>query len=789
MCENHLFLLGCRLAIRRLPLIVAVVFFVGSLQAANVVSFGANGNDLADDTVAFQNCINSNTLIDVPAGTYYISSKLSLPANRTLQGVLNNPEAVVLKLVGATDGIDVGPAANTTVQDLTLDRIESNTSSRALNYALSTNFTVRRVNILNHRSTAPAFIANNATNGLIEDCLVSNYGWFDTNSNQVRGVGIRLSDCVDSIVRNNRVLENQNLIPANPVSNFYQAGGIEISGNARSIVEYNTIVTAGNGIDAGQASNSIVRFNTVRNAHEVGIKLVNGARDNTVFGNVIDKAGIANIWLTPGSPGPTQDAVRSNLVDGNVLRGAGLGIGVDYWPVAGLRPSGIILEGSNNSPSVVARNNVVTRNLIQTTSKLVAPVTEYEGFVYDPYDNMIAQNSLRPKELDSYGFFRPGFGAGLWRAVRNAGGSPPDIDGTSGDFVLSGQFGNGSVHDVALVGDVNGDGADDRVVYNTSSNSWIWDSAPRSGFAVRGGFGDGAAEQIPTAFGQPGDVPLLGDINGDGAADRVLFRPSDSSWHVDLSAIPVWPYHAALHGFGDGEEDQLGGNAVFNAGLTQVDHAALADYDGNGIADRTVFCGGGFYRTLNPGGNSWSTGADSTSVGVGLGNSDFIPPPWIGDLDGDGFSDNIAWNGIGNGTVFARLSSTNPPWGEIPTISGLHYGDPNQDTSFFVGNFDLPEFLLAPLARGDYNIDGTVDAADYVVWRDSFGKNGFGLTADGNGNGIVDAPDYEIWRQNFGANSPSATASRSRAAVPEPVALLVAISAMLLILEYRGELF
>jgi hypothetical protein len=121
--------LGYRLAIRGLPLIVAVVFIVDSLQAAIVVRFGANGNELADDTAAFQNCINSNTLIDVPAGTYYISAKLSLAANQTLQGVLNNPEAVVLKWVGATHGIDVGPAANTTVQDLTLDRIESNTSS------------------------------------------------------------------------------------------------------------------------------------------------------------------------------------------------------------------------------------------------------------------------------------------------------------------------------------------------------------------------------------------------------------------------------------------------------------------------------------------------------------------------------------------------------------------------------------------------------------------------------------------------------------------------------------
>ncbi len=283
-----------------------ILFAEATARAASVVSYGANGTDTIDDKAAFQNCINANTLIDIPAGTYYISKKLSLPANRTLRGVLKNPDAVILKLVGAIDGIDVGPAANTTVQDLSLDRVSPNTATRAMVYSGSSNFTVRRVNVLNHRSTAPAIIVNLGTKGLIEDSLVSYYGWFDTGLKQVRGVGIRLSDCVDSVVRNNRVIENQNLIPANPVSNFYQAGGIEISGNARAVVEYNTVVTAGNGIDAGQASGSVLRFNTVRNAHEAGIKLVNGAHDNTIFANVVDKVGIANIWLTPGSLGPEQ---------------------------------------------------------------------------------------------------------------------------------------------------------------------------------------------------------------------------------------------------------------------------------------------------------------------------------------------------------------------------------------------------------------------------------------------------------------------------------------------------
>ena len=44
------------------------------------------------------------------------------------------------------------------------------------------------------------------------------------------------------------------------------------------------------------------------------------------------------------------------------------------------------------------------------------------------------------------------------------------------------------------------------------------------------------------------------------------------------------------------------------------------------------------------------------------------------------------------------------------------------------------------LLAGDYDADGDVDAADYVVWRKTDGSPaGYNLPADGNGNGIVDA--------------------------------------------------
>ena len=49
----------------------------------------------------------------------------------------------------------------------------------------------------------------------------------------------------------------------------------------------------------------------------------------------------------------------------------------------------------------------------------------------------------------------------------------------------------------------------------------------------------------------------------------------------------------------------------------------------------------------------------------------------------------------------------------------------------------------APALPGDYNNDGTVDAADYVVWRDTLGST-TDLRADGNPNLVIDANDYAL---------------------------------------------
>jgi hypothetical protein len=74
---------------------------------------------------------------------------------------------------------------------------------------------------------------------------------------------------------------------------------------------------------------------------------------------------------------------------------------------------------------------------------------------------------------------------------------------------------------------------------------------------------------------------------------------------------------------------------------------------------------------------------------------------------------------------------------------------------------------VTPGLPGDYNQNGVVDAADYVVWR----KN------DGSQAG------YDVWRTNFGRTAGSgAGASVSSSAVPEPGLLALVLCGAVILL-------
>lgn len=107
------------------------------------------------------------------------------------------------------------------------------------------------------------------------------------------------------------------------------------------------------------------------------------------------------------------------------------------------------------------------------------------------------------------------------------------------------------------------------------------------------------------------------------------------------------------------------------------------------------------------------------------------------------------------GSITGTFDSTS-----LPTLpGGLAWSTSLSPTSLVLS-------VVGVSLAGDYNANGKVDAADYILWRNSLGST-TALVADGNGNHIIDQGDYSIWRANFGATSGTG-AELAALNIPEP---------------------
>jgi hypothetical protein len=85
-----------------------------------------------------------------------------------------------------------------------------------------------------------------------------------------------------------------------------------------------------------------------------------------------------------------------------------------------------------------------------------------------------------------------------------------------------------------------------------------------------------------------------------------------------------------------------------------------------------------------------------------------------------------------------------------------------------VGDHACSIEVLCGGTAGDYNNNGVVDAADFVLWR-----KGGPLANEVDTPGTVNAADYTAWRSRFGNTSGSGAGVSTNAAVPEPATVLL----------------
>jgi hypothetical protein len=139
--------------------------------------------------------------------------------------------------------------------------------------------------------------------------------------------------------------------------------------------------------------------------------------------------------------------------------------------------------------------------------------------------------------------------------------------------------------DIPLSGDFDGDGAQDIAIYRPSTGQWFAQGQP-----VR-------------QWGLPGDMPVPADYNGDGITDIAVFRQSGpfGQWFI----------------FGEANPRRFGFRGVV---------PVPGDYDGDGVADPAYF---------TPSTGSWSIlqSSPSQTVATSVGQAGDIPV--VADFDAD----------------------------------------------------------------------------------------------------------------------------------------------------------
>jgi hypothetical protein len=171
------------------------------------------------------------------------------------------------------------------------------------------------------------------------------------------------------------------------------------------------------------------------------------------------------------------------------------------------------------------------------------------------------------------------------------------------------------------------------------------------------------------------------------------------------------------------------------------------------------------------------------------------------------FSFNIRRFALSNGPVLSK-GQMDPSWGItgvafpqdlvaapdgngfLAGILGFAGGSGNISRYGFDGTFlntfavpsqngftEATAFAVVPTPLvGDFNNDGVVDAADYVVWRKASPTD---TLPNDKTPGVVDASDYNDWRANFGTRALAGSAALSSDGVPEPASVLLLFTAIL----------
>ena len=142
----------------------------------------------------------------------------------------------------------------------------------------------------------------------------------------------------------------------------------------------------------------------------------------------------------------------------------------------------------------------------------------------------------------------------------------------------------------------------------------------------------------------------------------------------------------------------------------------------------------------------------------------------------------LLWSGAADGAAGQNLEGlTLGP--HLANGDWLLLGVVDKDAADLLSMNTIVAFTASPVTSADFNADGVVDGADFLLWQRGSGKT-IGAThqeGDANRDGVVDGADLELWKASFSA--PPAGGATS--AIPEPATGLLSLAAAIAVAAHK----
>lgn len=258
------------------------------------------------------------------------------------------------------------------------------------------------------------------------------------------------------------------------------------------------------------------------------------------------------------------------------------------------------------------------------------------------------------------------------------------------------------------------------------------------------------------------------DLDGNGSGDVNFFRGRNYGGYLVAGANKIGFYTSA----------------VYSSGQVFLLSNSTDNPDADNYPDVPPNTAG--KKTALQGFNAGELIGDGNDVNIGVSGGMMRGCGSVGDWDGveDNFEDIYAYGNpglpsyvgfqigglsTGTGTGFGWIEVIVRDGGSIPEaqveLQIMRWAFTNDGSPIAAGDTGAVQL------PGDYNGDGSVDAADYTVWRDNVDGDGSALLNRNPANsGPIDETDFAYWKANFGQSLPTGSGAVT-SGVPEPTTL------------------